>query len=655
MARSPAGFGLVLGVLALATGCAGQREGLRYQQTSNKFATGATAAPGFTKAVVRSATTTSTVDCELRLYVEQRPSEGYYGMAKRELGVSMVERTGEHRFVDGVCVKKKDSPLELPAAVLVAAPDPARIDRFCKIGRSGEDVSYEQGFIGPTDQVCNASNPSCTVVSACKWNGVFHSSRPFTFTLVTAPERRVSDYVELVRIYRNGDLMTAWNRSSDQKQPSRIVLGGNSLRSGFWAATMPPHLAAMDFRIVPRGNEIGDQLDLTVRDDKDRFRRRVGTALEAGLEEALPKGSPARQSLDCLKKAVLHAHDQVMKTVRGESGVPKLDANCAMPLGLTYGTPLSDAYADRKNQTREKLVELKNDAEAELERARQALESKLPRKVSETLEQGAKQLFDAATQEVKKAIETKLAQQAGGTFESKLVAFFERERVTLGLNPTEVDRLNALYSGFQALAKDVDTQVAYALRSVDEARALSLELYAQASRVASDPERQAQIFNAVAESLQKQGDVFEARRDNPPALAGEQKLLMEYSDTWQTFALAPWNGVPIRTSGGKAEADLNAAVVVPLLDVFGVRLQWGKSRFAEARLAIGLGYTSTEQEQEDGSEVTKSACLPNVSLGVGTFKLGAGLATGPSVEDRFRLIVGADLMKLISGSNVEAL
>mgnify|MGYP001579254369 CR=1 FL=1 len=36
-----------------------------------------------------------------------------------------------------------------------------------------------------------------------------------------------------MRVYRNGDLMAAWNHASDQPTPSTITIDGNPLRTGF--------------------------------------------------------------------------------------------------------------------------------------------------------------------------------------------------------------------------------------------------------------------------------------------------------------------------------------------------------------------------------------------------------------------------------------
>jgi len=648
----------IIGALAFGTGCASQHATQRYAQVANKSANGP-AAPQTPGAAPERAAVPSG-DCELRLYIEQRPSDGYYGIDDKHLGVSVVERAGawednRKKFVDGVCVKKKDAALELPAGLLVASPDDdeGALGRFClpapeaiEAEKDGADKGDDgSGKMGNCD---GKSSGPCVGVSTCQWNGRFHSSRPFTFTLVAAKDAKVGDFVELVRIYRNGDLMAAWNRTSDQKNPGEVALGGNALRSGFWAATLPPHLAALDFRVVPRGTEIGDAVDLTVRNDHDLFRRRVTQAL---LDGALPEGSPARESLDCLKDAVVRAHEEIKKTIRGEGGLPQLKTTCEMSLGLVHGTPLSDKYADVKNHTRDKLIELKNDAEAELEKAQKTLESKLPEAAKKALKEGADKLLAAAKAEVREKVKAELAKEP----KTELVDFLERERKALGLNP-EINDLNTLYVTFGLLKKDVDSQVTFGLRAVDEARALALELYDEARRVGTDTERQAQLFNAVAESLRSQGDVFEARRDNPVLLVGEQAMPMEYSDHWQGFMLAPWNGVPIRPK--QAEADISAAIAIPLIDFFGVRLQWGKSRFAEARAAIGGGYTATTRVNADGTETTKSAFLPNVSLGFGTFKLGLGVVTvktGPKFNDQIRIIIGADLMKLLTGSNVEVL
>jgi hypothetical protein len=203
------------------------------------------------------------------------------------------------------------------------------------------------------------------------------------------------------------------------------------------------------------------------------------------------------------------------------------------------------------------------------------------------------------------------------------------------------------------LASVVDADIQALLGSTEGARALADRLAEKGREVAASPARQAEIFKAVVESPHASaGDPFDPRIDNPALLAGEQKLDMRYADQLQFFFLAPWNGVPIRASS--TEADVSAAVAVPLLDLAGVRYQWAKSRFADLRWAVGIGYAVTEVPETNEQQ---TGALPNTSLGMGTFKIGLGIMTGGGLgntSERLRIVIGADLFKLITGSNVEA-
>jgi hypothetical protein len=282
---------------------------------------------------------------------------------------------------------------------------------------------------------------------------------------------------------------------------------------------------------------------------------------------------------------------------------------------------------------------------AHLDRTREDLERKLPDFKRKQVEAAVEALAKAAEPEVRTKISNWLS-----THPNDLVALLENE-ISAGGTPGQIRTLTDLKTGVIALTADIDAQIRLVMRSFDEGIAFATTLYSEAASIGSDMNRQAHIFNAVVQSLHDQDDVFEPRRENPPLLAGEQRVPMEYSDHVQTFALSPWNGVPIHTDA--SGADFNAAVAIPLLDLAGLRVQWSKSRFADLRFAVGGGYTQTEV---DG--VRKSAFLPNASLGFATLKVGFGLAVGQSEDDfsrRWRVIVGADLYKLITGANVEAL
>ena len=633
--------GLGASLLATCTGCthapgaAEARYGQTEKKPANAVATSTSVEEAYAHAVGAKAESTGIApeDCELRLYIEQAPSGGAFGMDAGHLGAAAVERAPEG-VVDGVCIKHTGKDLELPAAILLAsASDGPTLARFCR-----DDPK-------PSKSVSGAKSVD---VSICTWDGTFHSARPFTFTFVSANDTSVGDLVEFIRIYRNGDLMAAWNRASDQNTGGTVVLGGRALRSGFLSASLPPHRAALDLRIIPRGASPGD-VELKVRNDKKRFEERIVAGLSSGVNAALPEG--AKEALNCLRQKAANAQLQIRAVVHGDLVVPQLAVGCTMALPGQTALPLSDAYAAAKNQTELAIAEVRSDAIERLEQLRDSLEKGLSEAEKEALEKGFRAVVDGASTEAKARADRYLnAPTHPGVRE--VIQLLEKEQRALGATDPVVKSLGELLSASKGLVEDVDRQVRETLRTVDETRALASTLYQSARGIVKSPERQAEIFNAVAVSLHQQGDVFEARRDNPAPLAGEQLMPMEYADYFQGFILAPWNGVPFHS--GKAE--LSGTVAIPLLDLAGVRLQWDKSRLADLRGAVGIGYIEAKLTSSDGATEEALRFLPHASIGLATFKLGVGIVVGDGfdkVSDRWRLLVGADLYKLVSGNNVE--
>jgi hypothetical protein len=144
-------------------------------------------------------------------------------------------------------------------------------------------------------------------------------------------------------------------------------------------------------------------------------------------------------------------------------------------------------------------------------------------------------------------------------------------------------------------------------------------------------------------------------------LTGERGLGMRYSDRWQFFAFAPWTAFPVSFKG---DPDFTAANLIPIVDVLGWRYQFASSRMADIRAGIGgtaLSFTAEEKgTDESGATVKKDVqhlrAAPEVNLGIGNVKVGLSYLFVDHLdkEQRWRVLVGADLYKLISGNNIEA-
>jgi hypothetical protein len=586
------------------------------------------------------------------LQIEQLPKGGtnpLYEISPGQVGAIVVERTANGTSLRrGVCIKRHGEQLLLPASMLIAAAtDNSDLTRFCANRAQTNDLDndpVQKNLTGETPAFNlhqEASNVVARKLFACTWNGIFHSSRPFTVTLVAQDGDKVSNYVEYLRIYRNGDLLAAWNRASDQRDTRRVVIPGSMLTTNIFAATQPPHLSAMDIRVIPRDEAVSQTVDTQARSDRQQFESRLLEAGKAAIDIGLPKDSKERHDLECLRAKILAASRQIKRVVNGEVQTLSIDPTCTYDLLAGGESPISIEYGDLKNQAQDKLDALRRRAEDQIAAWKADLERKVPA-AALTIANGllvhALQSLGASTAAVQ-CIEALPASLD-----------FDCVRTIASSNPNVKSALD------QALAtiRVVDSDLKLAAETADETRLLAERLYDDAKQIVSSPAKQEQIFNAFAQSLNAQGSVFEARRDNPALLAGEQKIDMAYGDKWQTFLFAPWNGIPMRVNNNVG-ADFSAAVAVPLIDVVGFRYQWARSRFADLRFATGIGYTTT---QGPSSTAQQSAALLNASIGLGTMKIGLGFVAGQGLGngvDRLRLLVGLDLYKLLTGSNTELL
>ena len=551
-------------------------------------------------------------DCELWLRMEQLPGHGAYSVSSGHVGVTLVSRRGTTKrlagetsdrveVMEGACIQRKGQTLALPASFLVAGDEEggAGLSRFCR----GEAFpGYETTANG------------IQKLELCEWNGRFHSARPFTIAVQTTDsERSVGDYVDYLRVYRNGDLLAAWNRASDQGTKNRVMFPGTTLSTQWYAVSHPPHLAPIDLRIIPLDSVKG-AVELTVRSDRALFAAELKRVFEgvAGVEPDL--GSVA-ELVSCFRDKLKLAQHSLRRVVVGETDLlVQLGPGCGAAWVPDPGTsrPLAAKYDALTNASVSELSELRTKAKEQIGVLAGALEPAVA----------------AASDQLWADLVAKLCQHG--------------ETASSCTNAT-----------FTTVARNLHMQIKQTLESVDNARALADRLFDDVKAIATQPAHQAELFNAVVQALGQQGDVFEARKENPPLLAGEQSVPMEYSDHFQLFALAPWNCVPLQVKQNKT--DLSAAVAVPFLDLLGFRIQWAKTRFADFRVGAGIGYIQTENT---GGE-TRPAALPQVSLGVATFKVGAGYALGKDIGaagfDRVRILVGVDLFKLLTGNNVEVL
>jgi hypothetical protein len=182
--------------------------------------------------------------------------------------------------------------------------------------------------------------------------------------------------------------------------------------------------------------------------------------------------------------------------------------------------------------------------------------------------------------------------------------------------------------------------------------------------VATDPESQERIYRASAKGIGDERALFKDRVPNPQPIRQEVVLPMQYRDVFQNYYLAAWTGIPLPVfsdSGIKYEPRVEN--LIPIIDFAGWRVQWGDSVFTDFRWAAGIIGTRETRVVNDVESLTNFNLGPqfNITL-AGAAKLGVAYivredeSTGTDWADRrnFRVLLGADIVKLITGKDTAA-
>lgn len=524
-------------------------------------------------------------ECELRLYIEHTNSDGV-------LGMSAVEVSGTN-WTSGVCVKHAGAPLQIPSRIIMAAKDMTDFDPIC----DGDQFDLPGGGR-----------------KGCVWNHTFRNRYPFSFTFI-ANEGKITDYVSLVRAYRNGSLIARYNSASQLTDERVLTFTASEIKvPSSVLVTYPPHLAAFDLRVLPAGAVLDESmLNETVVDYAARAKQRGSALLDAATQAADPALKP---ELACASARLGRLKAQAESIVDKSVAVPDLDPACAEKPDVTLPPgqlSIKDIYESKKSDVKQKLNQLTTDQLTQL------------------------QLIKDALPKVRAAVADKLKNEA------KALAALDKE--------------------IEAVAQTCDDTLAVAQR-----------LRSTAQDVIRNKETQARIYESSVAALEQQGGVFEQYKDNPAPAPDERQLQMSHGQRFQGFMFSPWNGLPMSLAPGNSVGDLQLASAIPILDVAGFRLQWGKSRFADLRAGIGCLYFSdeapvTNKTTDAMGVVTEEKTTEKrfhggvqANVGIANFKFGMAWVPGTSqlgghgfVENELRLLIGSDLFKLILGNNVEAL
>lgn len=580
------------GVLLIASGCGAARNYTASMSTPQQAVAAAVPPPAGAPAA-----------CEVELHIQQLHEEtppGTEDIDMGKIGVSAVEGATE-----GICIKRAGHPIKLPEPIILRTKEFSLGDknRFCRAGTVSSSGGLEM----------------------CEWTGRFHAARPFTFTFYsTAP---LADYLQLLQFWRNGDLVYRW-RPAPASTTRKLVVKGQSLTvsSTLVAASLPPHRSDFDLRIFPAGVEIDSaRLEQQAVDEERRRREHWAQVKDLAIGTLLAAVDPQlRQEVECYLWTLDSLQADVQRIVDAGVALPvQPHADCTVPPlpGPGAGGSLVDLYQASKDATADAL---KQQEQAILDR-----------------------------------LET-----AAGPFgvQVRNAAVAVAGKINARIAALPVGAPEGTVQNLKDLLKRTDELAVRALGAVDDTRALARSLRAEAVRLGQDHEKQVEAYTQFAKGLAEKRSIFDPRADNPAPVDRELSLDMEYGDRYQAYLLNAWFAVPVRLFGN-AGADLEPSLAIPMVDVIGLRWQFGRSRLSDLRWGL-LGFAAfTEPEEAFGGseDSSKAAFSLHTSLGFGTLQFGAAYVVTDNDyysgrrERRFRLLVGLDLVKLITGENAELL
>jgi hypothetical protein len=516
------------------------------------------------------------------------------------------ELSNEKIHTDGwICIKKHDGDLAIPEKIAL--------------------LGTEEWSSGRFNGICEPSASSDE--HTCTWSKLYRDNHPLTFQLRTA-QLGLGRYLQAVRAYRNGQLVYLWKSTDDGER--ELTIPASAL-----TARLQPHLAPLDLRLLPVGVEVSvSVLNEIVAKESSGLQQRFHAGFTALLSDSSFAGGKLPDQLKCLEWSARYVQRAALGLVGKEKEVEdpgnKPDS-CSETPPPTEGDKLTDLYASFKN-----------------------------RQIAT-----AKQLDDQVENRIHEVASTlgPFAQGAALKAKQEVQAWMQGQLVSAG---NDLAKQLGLKSSAEQTMRDIDQILAETAGSFDRLRALHQQLRADAIRIASNTDEQAQLFAKFTEAADAQGSVFSPRRTNPALLPGERALNMKYGDKFQWFGFAPWHTIAIRPTGAHTGADFDLANALPVLDIVGFRYQWGVEGWKEFRMGAGILYIKDPFTSPDDPSKTVDhfnlATQLNINafggfvVGVGYVVTNAG-APGSAFwrEDRIRVLVGADLIKLITGIKMEAL
>lgn len=557
-----------------------------------------------------------------------------------------------------VCIKKYGLPISIPQTILlfmVADSAHTRFGYFCRQNvidctETQSDVLVKN--ICATREKFVKDNPpdssgfdSEKYKYACEWNNVFHNYYPFDIHISTkeppatgtaSKRRQISDYIQLIRVYRNGTLAYVWNGPANDDRGAELVIPGNGL-----TAARLPHRSDFDLRIIPHGVEVDESvLAERATAHSSRWQSELSRLKTATITTLIAENKQLEQINAIHKNMVcIIEHTKALVAVASalSGDIQYSDTKLSKEAKNACGdiSSLKELYSEKDKHIpmNELFSQLKTGKIKSID------------DLNTLIKDSVSQLSKLSQSQMKDYIDN-LKMEMIHKINASTIASEKKVQLIL-----EIENLVSVYSGVANMLPQI--------------RQLAETIRKDAVRIASDPAEQARLFAKFADSLEDQSSLFEARGRNPKYLSGEKILRMEYGDPHQFFFMAPWNMISLRW-GDNPGTSLGVENLVPAIDLVGYRYQWGRSRFADLRIALGGVFIKDRLPAPDPSQPGQLAdkdfynFSAELNIGLGGFKIGAGYIVTDNLPsepmwsaNRIRILLGADLVKLISGQNAE--
>lgn len=575
-----------------------------------------------------------------------------------------------------VCVKQAQKAPRIPDHITLQMDD-ARFDQY-RMCLGNELIPPAKSIPWPGSK------------GSCIWNRTFRDSFPVSFIFYTIKEGKtakagdkdardpeLSDYIRLIRVFRNGELVYRW-LSHSSLEP--MVLSGKHVLLVPGKALVNhymPHLSPIDIRLIGATTQVdASLLEEEVVERRDQMLDLLSTAVNAALSsKAFADGQLAAYINDLEDKAKdLACRGRALSEPTTATGCNKINIKDKekSKLAKLYKSMREGATADlQKLQAgaEDELKKYATDIQADADKALRGFKTN----VSEYWhgKQAGQEGWADAFEKAKGTPTVRLDQIAAVRTVAELKTLAKLDAAAAAqLTKREGEflqwlKLRASVAELGDLLKNGDEIIKSALVMVDNVTDLTAKLRSDAKAFATDDKAQALLFKDVFQSLDE-ASFFLQYADNPPLAPGETALPMQYSDQHQMYIFAPWYGLPIRVAGGHLDTDLNAVTLIPIIDVIGSRWQFSKSRFGDFRVALGVANVFEDVKVDvrdangtvDGTDEKQFyRVVPHLSFSAANLKVGVGYAFGEKTLDKpvegIRVFLGADLAKIISGRNPE--